>query len=335
MRQDTSLCLKNRRMDKSREILIVGTLPSVAGVGGVTVHVSRLCEALRDKGVPMALCDYKTLSLPRQIRMIKDSSIVHLHVSNPFLRMFYVVLCRLFSRKSVLTFHGNLGRFGALKNAADLAALRLCDVPVMINEGSWRKSLTYNPRAVLIPAYIPAGKSEHLPEDIVRIVSSARDSGRKIMATNASYMHYSDSGEEIYGILFLVEYVRNHDGYMLVVSDPSGQYSARFEGKMPENVCFITQKHSFSSLLSYADLMIRATSTDGDSLSVREALDSGIRVLATDCVDRPEGVVLFKYGDAVSLTDALEAEYDSKEERRQCPDTVGMLVNIYESMRNG
>lgn len=322
-------------MDKSRKILIVGTLPSVAGVGGVTVHVSRLCDALEERGVPMALCDYKTLSIASQIRMIKDSSLVHLHVSNPFLRLFYVALCRIFSRRSVLTFHGNLGRFGVVKNAADLAALRLCDLPVMINEGSWKKSLAYNPHSVLIPAYIPSGKPEPLPEELERILHSAREQGRKIVATNASYMHYSSAGEEIYGILFLVEYFKDRDGYMLMVSDPSGQYSSFFKGKKPENVCFITQKHSFSSLLSFSDLMVRATSTDGDSLSVREALECGVRVLATDCVDRPEGVVLFKYGDAASLTEALEVKTCSRNGGKTPEDTVGVLVNIYGSMING
>ena len=317
-------------MSKSRNILIVGTLPSVAGIGGVTIHVSRLCDALRERKVPMDLCDYKTLSLKRQMRMIRNSSVAHLHVSNPFLRLFYVLLCRLLSCRSILTFHGNLGRFGAVKNAVDLAALRLCNVPVVINEGSWKRALAYNEQAVLMPAYIPASTQEPLPDDVMKIVSDARNEGKVVTVTNASYMHYSDAGEEIYGILFLADYFKRHDEYMLIVSDPSGQYSGHFAGRQPENVRFITQKHSFSSLLTVSDLMIRATSTDGDSLSVREALESGVRVLATDCVDRPEGVVLFRYNDADSLTDALQTKsvYGVKHQA----DGVGEIVSVYESL---
>lgn len=317
-------------MSKSRNILIVGTLPSVAGIGGVTIHVSRLCDALEDRGVPMELCDYKTLTLSRQMKMIRNSSVAHLHVSNPFLRLFYVLLCRLFSCRSVLTIHGNLGRFGAVKNAIDLAALRLCDVPVMINEGSWKKALSYNRNAVLIPAYIPARTQEPLPEEAIKIVSQARNDGKKVAVTNASYMHYSNTGEEIYGIQFLADYFKGHDEYMLVVSDPSGQYSGHFAGKQAENIRFITQPHSFSSLLSISDLMIRATSTDGDSLSVREAIDLGVRVLATDCVDRPEGVVLFRYNDPTSLTEALEAKAAGTAKPQF--DTVGEISGIYESL---
>ena len=76
--------------------------------------------------------------------------------------------------------------------------------------------------------------------------------------------------------------------------------------------------------------MIRATSTEGDSLSVREALESGVRVLATDCVDRPEGVVLFRYNDADSLTDALQTKsvYGVKHQA----DGVGEIVSVYESL---
>lgn len=38
--------------------------------------------------------------------------------------------------------------------------------------------------------------------------------------------------------------------------------------------------------------MIRFTTTDGDSLSVKEALLAGKSVIATDVVDRPEQVIL-------------------------------------------
>ena len=81
--------------------------------------------------------------------------------------------------------------------------------------------------------------------------------------------------------------------------------------------------------------MIRATSTDGDSLSVREALDSGVRVLATDCVDRPDGVTLFKYNDVVSLSDALRFKYVDGENHTCSDDVIGSIVKLYYEMLNG
>ena len=40
-------------------------------------------------------------------------------------------------------------------------------------------------------------------------------------------------------------------------------------------------------------LFIRATTTDGDSVSLREALYFGAPILASDVVPRPDGVMLF------------------------------------------
>jgi hypothetical protein len=45
--------------------------------------------------------------------------------------------------------------------------------------------------------------------------------------------------------------------------------------------------------LAWANLLIRPTSTDGDSVLVREAIAAGVRVVASDCVPRPAGVELF------------------------------------------
>ncbi len=317
-------------MKRTDKVLIIGTVPATSGVGGVTIHVSRLCEALKENEVVFELCDYKNLPLTTQIGMIKRSAIVHLHVSNPFLRLFYVSLCRLFSKKVILTFHGNLGRFGALKNSVDLYALRLCQVPIMINNDSYIKAKSYNPRSVLIPAYISEKAKIELPEEVKSVLQKYKSEGKIIVSTNASYMQFSDKGEEIYGIRFLVEYFKDKDEYVLIVSDPSGQYSEYYRDEKLQNVCFIIQKHSYASLLSYSDIMIRATATDGDSLSVREALDVGVRVIATDCVDRPAGVVLFKYNDEQSLTESLKMNENNKGIRTSDNDVVNSIVKIYQ-----
>ena len=317
-------------MKRTDKVLIIGTIPSTSGVGGVTVHVARLCEALKENSVVFELCDYKVLPFTTQIGMIKRSKIVHLHVSNPFLRLFYVSICRLLSKKVILTFHGNLGRFGALKNLIDLYALRLCNVPIMINNDSYIKAKYYNSRSVLIPAYIPEKSKPELPDDVKDIILKYKSKGKIIVSTNASYMQFSDKGDEIYGIHFLVEFFKDRDEYILIVSDPSGQYSEYYRDENLKNVCIFKQKHSYASLLSYSDIMIRATATDGDSLSVREALDLGVRVIATDCVDRPVGVLLFKYNDEQSLIESLLRQ--NSEEILNSPknDVVTSIIELYK-----
>ena len=51
------------------------------------------------------------------------------------------------------------------------------------------------------------------------------------------------------------------------------------------------------SLFSEQTIYLRPTSTDGNSISVYEALHFGARVLASDVVPRPDGCVTYKYSD--------------------------------------
>ncbi len=55
-----------------------------------------------------------------------------------------------------------------------------------------------------------------------------------------------------------------------------------------------------SDLWAVSDLFVRPTSSDGDSVSVREALSLGTPTLASDAVKRPEGVHTYPVGDAAA-----------------------------------
>ena len=76
--------------------------------------------------------------------------------------------------------------------------------------------------------------------------------------------------------------------------------------------------------------MIRGTFSDGDSLSVREALMLRKKVIATDCVDRPAGVTLFKYNDADTLFKALATDTQTLDNEYE--DVVETLMRLYDNM---
>jgi glycosyltransferase involved in cell wall biosynthesis len=66
---------------------------------------------------------------------------------------------------------------------------------------------------------------------------------------------------------------------------------------MPSNVFFLNYSHDFVDVIKTCDAFIRATTTDGDSLSVQEAMYLGKDVIASDVIDRPKGCILFKTED--------------------------------------
>jgi glycogen(starch) synthase len=60
------------------------------------------------------------------------------------------------------------------------------------------------------------------------------------------------------------------------------------------------------ALMARSDVFVRPTLRDGDSISVREAMALGVKVVASNVGTRPEGVVLFEAGDAAGLAGRVD-----------------------------
>lgn len=54
-------------------------------------------------------------------------------------------------------------------------------------------------------------------------------------------------------------------------------------------------------IMKYSQLFVRPTLVDGDSISVREAIQMAVPVVASDVGNRPESVLLFQAGNATDL----------------------------------
>ena len=288
-------------------LIISGYLDDKRPTGGVTMHVHRLVKRVIEPNVKhVEYCDYKKEGILKQLKKIRKAEVLHTHVSNPLLKLFYVVAGKIFCTKTIITVHGKYGIYGKMKNFIHKLALRWCDVPVLINKESYETVKLFNNRAVFMPAFIPPIKEEEqLNPKMQAQIMKIKGDGKPLFVTNASSRAFTPDGREIYGIDFLVEYFRKHTVFNLVILDPRCEYTPLYEGKLPENVTIFTGLHSFCGLMEYADGVIRNTPTDGDSLSVKEALYYHKRMLATDAVSRPEGVFLFKYSDKETLGVAI------------------------------
>lgn len=314
------------------KVLLIGTLPQTAGVGGVTIHIDRLLRSLKKEGYPIYLCDYKATSFITQVQTIMKYNIIHIHASNPLLRLFYVLVCAFFNKKSVLTIHGDIGRFSFLKNYFDRLAITFCSIPILINLNSFIKAKSWNKHSKLLSVFIPPIGEENLPDFIINWINYQHKKNKSVYATNASGLNYTVSGEEIYGILPLLKYFKNNKEFSLIISDPSGQYE-KYNDRQ-NNILFISNQHSFFEILKLSDGMIRATATDGDSISVKESLYLGKQTIATDRVIRPRGVILFKYGDLDSLDIALHRKKDIDLHKYSEQNTVDLIKEVYSSFSN-
>lgn len=302
------------------ELLIIGTLPKTAGVGGVTIHIERLMKCLEKDSLKVDLCDYKVVSFVEQIAQIRQHAIIHIHASHPVLRLFYVLICTILLKKSILTIHGNVGRFSRWKNILDKIAIIFCTIPITINKNSYERAKMWNKDCMLMSAFIPPMESEDIPSWVKSWIFNRRANAHEIFCTNASAMSFTNNGEEIYGINFLCEFFQKNQQYSLVVSDPSGSYKEMFPAM--SNILFVTGVHSFYEIIKLSDVMIRGTATDGDSLSVKEALYLKKRVIATNRVLRPDGVILYSYNDVCSFRCAIESALRNLNELNSLPENA-------------
>jgi glycosyltransferase involved in cell wall biosynthesis len=86
----------------------------------------------------------------------------------------------------------------------------------------------------------------------------------------------------------------------------------------------------YLTLLARADVFVRPSLVDGDAISVREALALGRPVVASDTDFRPDGVTLFRRGDADDLAAKLGM---ALEQRAVAPRAAAAVSTLDEVMR--
>lgn len=286
-----------------RNLLVIGTLPPP--IGGVSVHVERLLEVLRKNDFDFDFCTLtESLNLFRTLRY----RLIHIHCSNvywKFLLSFFCFICR---KRLIVTYHGDIDRSSWIKRRFNCWSIYFAYIPVVLNERSFQKAVKINKRTRLISAFIPPQHDDALPESIVKLLQRLKTDYARICSTNAFAMKFEQGHKEIYGILPLIELFRNRPADTLVISDPSGDYGRHVKNSgldIPDNVELISCPHSYYALLGYVDCMIRNTTTDGDAISIKEALYIGKSVYATDVVSRHPSVKTY------STIDELNALLDS------------------------
>lgn len=309
------------------KLLIVGATPESAGAGGVTIHVNRLTQYLDKKGFPYEQYDYKKEPFFKIIGKVLRSNVVHLHISNPYYRFFLAMLCTQFHKKFIMTLHGKYVKKEQKPWPLISYAIKKATVPIVLNKTSYDTCININKNTLLLPAFIPPQKKEELEKGVIEIVNDIHEQGKLVVVTYGFNDQKDANGMEVYGVSFLIPIFNDNKDYRLIVSDPSGCYKMRFAKKYP-NVYFIDHPLSLYELLKISDVFVRNTSKDGDSLSVKEALYLGKKVICTDVIERPKGVLLYPYSDKEALLTCLNTRVEKKELIIECAEEK--LLSLYK-----
>ncbi|MCC8114769.1 MAG: glycosyltransferase family 4 protein, partial [Bacteroidales bacterium] len=207
-------------------------------------------------------------------------------------------------------------------------------------------NLRFKHTVPVIPAYIPKDTSQLKPlsnglQQYIRTHS-------KIVSFYArSFMLYK--GTDVYGIddaliLFKDMFALDKSiGFIFCLSEDTDtekiiKLHDRAKDLGIEDVVFwqIGAIDNIAMLWEETDVYIRPTATDGDSVAVREVMDSGATVIASDVCPRPDGVITYQWKNREEFADKVIIELKSTKRRKPQKDYTHYqsIISIYHQLLN-
>jgi len=346
-------------------LLIIGPWPPP--MGGNSMHIERLSKRCRAEGIAVKVLDpyskrtggepswvirFPGNILCRTVSMIcwllvSGYDVVHVHVSamDKFIVVGWVICLAAYkARKKLITIHSGsfcnrLNSRGCILRKLTRFLLGFFNEIITVNETQRQvlvETLSIRAERVhTIPAFIPAEPSDKpLPEAVYRI----RLSSTVVVGSGCATSLYA---HEI--LVNAIERLQNKGfdiGLILAVYSRYEQpYFSQIEEKVRRlrNAIIIKELESgaFNTILRLADIYVRTARLDGDCISIREALFNGCCVVASDCVQRPEGCLTFITDSIESLAEVMEGAISGQglESRRVRVqgDYAGDVIRLYQS----
>jgi glycosyltransferase involved in cell wall biosynthesis len=297
--------------------------------GGESIHVKQLTDFVRDRGMHVEVLnlnwraapagEYRTSAgrcalIGTLFTLPNTFAILHLHAVGHNWKSWAVMVAvalatRLRGITGALTVHsglfpGYVGRFGCTRRWLARWVLRSFARIICVNEEIRRSVEQLGvgvSRQVVISPFLGVGEASELSASDERLAEQFHP---VIVAIGGG-----DSDPEL-GLPTVVHACKD-----LLVDMPGlgvillgGRVGPTMGplidtlGLSQNAVCLGEVRHERClSLIRAADVVVRSTFADGDSIAVREALALGVPVVASDTAFRPEGVALFQKGNSADL----------------------------------
>ena len=304
------------------KLLLVGPFPPPHG--GVSVHVLTLQRLLRKLGIPCRVLNInrgapqsdQCVSIRSPLHFILmisryslDGWALHVHINGHNLKSWLVAfvagLVGVTGPGATLTIHSGMSPAYLIdRRSRRLLAWTTCRfyrhiIAVNSEIKDVLSSLSVpEARLEILPAFLPTPAALlELPENF-KLWSQVH---HPVMSTVLFF-------RPEYGFGLLVQAVselrKKHPRLGCVVM---GDSESRPEGLERHMFAIGDVSHeSCLAVVARSDVFVRPTFSDGDAISVREAIALGTPVVASDVVSRPAGTLCFKTGDAIDLASKID-----------------------------
>lgn len=287
-------------------------------IGGVAISSGRLFDNLRADGYDVDSYNirpegkfyatsigiiFRFFLIPFYILFHKKYDIIHCHFAGTY-RKLYISLVKPFffkRAKLIFTLHGDVR---PLLNRLTIFSMCKADRLICVQKGDTAiLPEKLRAKSVDIPAFIMPAKvtDEGLPTDVLNFVKNKKHPLILFYGGVVVNEQYND----LYGIndtvdMYMALRARCIDVQMLMFFSLKNKTDENFINKVRErlkgdnNVLLVVNGGvDMLPLFKYADLYVRPTKTDGDSLAIREALCMRCPVVASDKAIRPVGTAVY------------------------------------------
>lgn len=325
-----------------KRVAIVGIYPPP--LGGISVHTKRLKEILDKNNINCTIFnegqyeDIKNniIRLKSYKNFIFNSyklnvDVIHFHCTTADVRAL-LWICKKINKKKkiILTIHGvslkdQIEQSNFILKKSLIKSLKEIDKIIVVN----KEYKEYLPKFGIesnkihyIPPFIkPLRNNKDLEKIDNSIIDFLNYDGMKIL-TNGSIKFYHD--EELYGFDLLIKSIKDlkkdNINVRLLISVLSyenqnkeeRQYYLKLKESLKDlnlekEIMFSEVKDTeYYPILELGDIFVRATNTDGDPISLKEALSFNVPSIASDIIERPEQCIIFKNRNVEDLTKKIK-----------------------------
>lgn len=340
-----------------KKVLMIGPAPN--RIGGVSTHINRLTSLLsgsyefdfidEGRGKQPGYFNLRSLNFLTYFRKLSKADVVHIHSGVFLLRLFHVLFAKILFRKYVIvSVHHDLaveGHIGITRKLLSYCNCAILDSQV-IYDSVYKK--TSHCCYKMMPAFLPPIEvnEEMLPDYVEEWIKNVKQDSNSVLMCSSSYSIGDFNGADLYGNDLSIDAVKNlnkkntgRSFYLLMILHNSDKhpeklklYKNKIEQVPKGHVLLLTESINFISVIKKSDVVLRPTNTDGDSITIREALFYSKPIVASDCVDRPEGTCVFKTRDIEDFCDKILLAVDGNENKKVIPiDYKSFYIDCYEN----
>ncbi|WP_290793266.1 glycosyltransferase [Flavihumibacter sp. UBA7668] len=304
------------QMTKKKKMLLVGPVPPPAG--GVSIHLWRLKHLLADqfeielvdesRNIKPAFFNIRQKKFLTYWKKVAWSDFLFIHSGLNALRFFHILSAKLLGKKVVLTLHAYPEEKSGLNRWIDEQFFGWCDAVISVNSEMLQRVTIPAKKTFVQYAFLPPVMQEEkeLPARVQQLLNEQRAKGKKIIVSNAWRLDRFNN-QDVYGVDMCIEAVKNikeageriHFIFNIATIDMFGPAFEAYQQQIiasgiQDEFSLINEELSFVKLMEQADMVVRPTNTDGDSLSIREAIFLNKPIISSDVVKRPDETILFE-----------------------------------------